>query len=200
MQKAKTVVEYIEINSKWEKELIFLRELILKTEAKECIKWGAPTYTIKGKNIFGLGAFKNYVGIWFFQGALLSDQKKLLINAQKEKTHAMRQMRFNSLNEINEGDVLFYIEEAIQNQKNGKIVPPRPKDNSPVEIPAELQLVFNSNNLAAAKFQELTKYKQKEYIEHICSAKRELTRSKRIEKIIPLICKGIGLNDKYRNC
>lgn len=200
MQKAQTATEYIEINPKWEKELIFLRELILKTEAKECIKWGAPTYTINEKNIFGIGAFKNHVGIWFFQGALLKDDKNLLINAQDDKTKALRQMRFTSLKEIPEKDVLIYIEEAIQNQKDGKTIAPRPKNTSPLEIPSELKEALDSTDGASIKFLELTKYKQKEYADHINSAKREATKIKRIEKIIPMICKGIGLNDKYRNC
>ncbi len=67
---------------------------------KETIKWGAPVYTLDYKNIVGLGAFKSYVGLWFFQGALLNDEKKKLINAQEDKTKALRQWRFNSVKKI----------------------------------------------------------------------------------------------------
>jgi len=66
----------------------------------ETIKWSAPVYTFEGKNLVGLGAFKSYVGLWFFQGSLLNDKKKKLINAQEGKIKALRQWRFNSVKEI----------------------------------------------------------------------------------------------------
>jgi uncharacterized protein YdeI (YjbR/CyaY-like superfamily) len=91
MLRYKTVDEYI-LNSKNGIEiLLVLRDIINTTELKETIKWGVPCYTINGKNVLGLGAFKSYVGIWFFQGALLNDTAKVLRNAQDDKTKAMRQ-------------------------------------------------------------------------------------------------------------
>jgi len=199
MQKAANVEEYLEIKNEWKNELNRLRSIIQKTELLECIKWGAPTYTIAGKNVVGLGAFKNYVGIWFFQGALLSDTNKLLLNAQEGKTHGMRQMRFTSLNEIDEETILYYLEEAILNQKKGIKIPVA-KKSSEFEIPTELKQALDADLKAADMFSKLTAYKQKEYALHISEAKREATKLKRIEKIIPMIIDGIGLNDKYRNC
>jgi len=199
MQRAANVEEYLEIKNEWKNELNLLRSIIQKTELVECIKWGAPTYTIAGKNVVGLGAFKGYVGLWFFQGALLSDTKKLLLNAQEGKTNAMRQMRFTSLNEIDEDTILYYLEEAILNQKEGKTVPIA-KKSSKFKIPTELKQALDADLKAADMFAKFTAYKQKEYALHIAQAKREATKLKRIEKIIPMILKGIGLNDKYRNC
>lgn len=199
MQRAAYVEEYLEIKNEWKNELNLLRSIIQKTELVECIKWGAPTYTIAGKNVVGLGAFKGYVGLWFFQGALLSDTKKLLLNAQEGKTNAMRQMRFTSVNEIDEDTILYYLEEAILNQKKGKVVPIA-KKSSKFEIPTELKQALDFDLKAADMFAKLTPYKQKEYALHISAAKREATKLKRIEKIIPMIKAGIGLNDKYRNC
>jgi uncharacterized protein YdeI (YjbR/CyaY-like superfamily) len=66
----------------------------------ETVKWGVPVYTIEGKNIVGIAGFKAYVGLWFFQGAMLKDKKKKLINAQDGKTKALRQCRLNSVKEI----------------------------------------------------------------------------------------------------
>ncbi|MCH8335518.1 MAG: YdeI/OmpD-associated family protein [Proteobacteria bacterium] len=39
---------------------------------------------------------------------------------------------------------------------------------------------------------------QREYTDHVVSAKRDETKTKRIEKILPMIAAGIGLNDIYR--
>ena len=79
-----------------------------------------PTYTFEGKNILGLGAFKSYAGLWFFQGALLQDKHQQLINAQKDKTQAMRQWRITSMEHVNEAWIKQYIQEAIQHQKEGQ--------------------------------------------------------------------------------
>lgn len=122
MKKSITVDEYILNNERWQETLIRLREIFLSTELEESIKWGQPAYSVNGKNIAGLGAFKSYTAIWFHQGALLSDPHKLLINAQEGVTKALRQMRFSSLEEIDETIVKTYLEEAIQNQKAGKYI------------------------------------------------------------------------------
>ena len=61
----------------------------METELLETIKWGVPVYTLNDKNVLGMGAFKSYVGIWFFQGAFLDDPQKKLINAQEGKTKAL---------------------------------------------------------------------------------------------------------------
>lgn len=81
MQRFTTVNEYILHAKNGKEQLIILRKILSTTELSETIKWGAPCYTINGKNVLGLGSFKSYVGIWFFQGALLKDAEKLLLNA-----------------------------------------------------------------------------------------------------------------------
>ena len=117
MKKVNSVDEYFEVNSQWSEELLVLREIILSTEVDETMKWNAPVYTINGKNVIGLGAFKNHFGVWFFNGVFLKDEKNLLLNAQEGKTKALRQMRFKSFDEIDSKVVLAYVKEAIENQK-----------------------------------------------------------------------------------
>jgi len=94
MKKYTSVEEYIEEGSKWTNELRELRRILLKTEFEETLKWSIPTYTINGKNVAGIAGFKDYFGIWFFNGVFLKDEEKVLINAQEGKTKAMRQWRF----------------------------------------------------------------------------------------------------------
>ncbi|NOU61517.1 YdeI/OmpD-associated family protein [Marinifilum caeruleilacunae] len=198
MKKATTVDEYIDSKTEWIKELVLLRSILQKTELVECIKWGAPTYTIANKNVVGIGAFKSYVGIWFFNGALLSDPVKKLHNAQEGKTQAMRQLRFASINEIDEKMLLTYLNEAIENQKAGKQVKVNKRND--LEIPELLTEKLKGDLALNDSFKSLSPYKQKEYILHIAEAKREATKIKRLEKIVPMIKSGIGLHDKYRNC
>ncbi len=164
----------------------------------ETIKWGVPVYITEGKNIVGLGAFKSYVGLWFFQGALLYDKKKKLINAQEDKTKALRQWRFNSVKEIEaESETIKrYLEEAILNQKQGREIKPERKKS--LEIPKEFIGFFKKDKKVKESFNSLSLSKQREYAEYISEAKRDETKQKRLLKIVPIILKGKGLNYKYR--
>lgn len=196
MKSVKTVGEYI-LNAAHGKEiLITLREIILLTELVETIKWGSPVYTINEKNVVGIGSFKTYAGLWFFQGALLKDEEKVLINAQTDVTKALRQWRFSTVDEIDDKLVLKYLNEAIQNQKLGKEL--KPDRNKTVVIPDELLEVFNDDKELEACFNRFTPGRQREFTDYISAAKQLQTRNARVQKIIPLILDNIGLNDKYR--
>ncbi len=173
-----------------------LRALALQTELEETVKWGAPVYTIGGKNVLGIMSFKNYFGLWFFNGVFLSDPKSVLVNAQEGKTKAMRHWKFNSVEEINPTDVLDYIQEAIKNQKKGLTIKPERKKS--IEVPSLLKNALEQNQDLQKQFQGLSPYKQREYCEYIESAKQEKTRVSRMEKILPLIKLGMGINDKYK--
>ena len=199
MKKVASVEEYIENNSHFSEALLLLRNIITKTELEETLKWSAPVYALDGKNVVGLGAFKNHFGIWFFNGVFLKDEQNLLVNAQEGKTKALRQMRFESIDDIDKAAVLAYVKEAIENQKLGKEIKPERKGKS-VSIPKELQTAFKANVELQASFKALTPGKQREYCEHIESAKREATKQSRLEKITPMILQGVGLHDKYKNC
>ncbi len=199
MKKVNSVENYIEHNAHFAEALTLLRALIVTTELNESIKWNAPVYDLDGKNVLGLGAFKQHFGIWFFNGVFLKDEKNLLENAQ-EKTKALRQMRFTSVNDIDKNTVLAYIKEAIENQKLGKELKPAKTTKKDVNIPLELKNSFKLYPNAHDAFKILTPSKQREYCEYIDAAKRDATKTTRLEKIIPMIEKGIGLHDKYKNC
>lgn len=199
MKKVHSVEEYIEVNSHFGDALNLLRDIINSTELNESLKWSAPVYDLDGKNVVGLGAFKNHFGIWFFNGVFLKDEKNLLVNAQ-EKTKALRQMRFESINDINKNIVLAYVKEAIENQKLGKEIKPTKTTKKDIIIPNELKTELNNDSILFDAFKLLTPSKQREYCEYIDTAKREATKTTRLEKIKPMIIKGVGLNDKYKNC
>lgn len=193
-----TVDEYI-LNAKNGKELlIVLRDILNTTELVETVKWGAPCYTINGKNVIGLASFKSYVGMWFYQGGLLKNTEKVLINAQENKTKALRQWRFESPEDIEEKLILKYIHEAIENQKQNKTI--KANRNKVLVIPPELEEAFNRDNVLKFAFDTFTKGKQREFADHISEAKQEKTKLSRLEKIIPMIKQNVGLHDKYRNC
>lgn len=198
MKKINSVEEYIELHSNWSVALSILRDIINSTEVEETLKWSSPVYMIEGKNVLGIGAFKNHFGIWFFNGVFLKDEEKLLLNTQDGKTKALRQMRFESITDIDKNAVLSYVKEAIENQKLGKEVK-ADRSKKKTIIPNELKIELNKDSDYKNSFDKLTPGKQREYCEHITSAKREVTKLSRLEKIKPMILQGIGLNDKYKN-
>ena len=181
--------------NQWENEIEQLHAIIRKTPLVETTKWGGPVYTYNNKNVLGIGGFKSYFGIWFYNGVFLKDEKKLLINANEENTKSFRQMRFNSANEIDEKLILAYIKEAIEIEEKGLAIP---KEKKETIIPEILQNELDKNSELLAKFNTFSPYKQREFIEHITSAKQEKTQINRLEKIIPMILEEKGLNDKYR--
>ncbi|GAB4364802.1 MAG: hypothetical protein Kow0042_03620 [Calditrichia bacterium] len=198
MNKIQSVQDYINRHENWSEALQLLHETICTTELQDSIKWGAPVYTYNGKNMVGLGAFKSYVAVWFFQGALLTDPQNKLVNAQENKTKALRQWRFTSAEEIaeNRETILTYIKEAISNSRRGKEI--KPERNKPFQIPEEFQKWLDQKVELKRQFDLLSKSKQREYAKYIAEAKRFQTKEKRMEKIEPMILAGVGLYDKYK--
>ena len=192
----KLVDQYLLKHNEWQLELTFLRDVLCSLSLKEEVKWGIPVYTINGKNVVGLGAFKSYVGLWFYQGALLADNEKVLVNAQEGKTRAMRQWRFTSVKELNKNLISKYVNEAIANQKQGREI--KPAKAKAAAIPNELLTALKLDKRLKKAFASFTPYKQKEFAEYITEAKRVATKAARLEKIKPMILAAIGLNDKYR--
>ncbi len=198
MTTVKKVSDYIKKHERWSEQLTQLREIFQRTELLEEVKWGSPTYTLNGKIIAGLGAFKNHFGIWCHQGVFLKDRHNKLVNAQEGKTKALRQWKFVEGDPIEPEIVAQYIQEAIENSLAGKEVKPERKKG--VVIPELLKQAIAGNPKLKEAFHALTPGKQREYAEYIGSAKREATKESRLEKISPMILEGIGLYDKYKNC
>lgn len=196
MPKKKTPDDYFDNLERWSDELRKLRGIATSTELAEEIKWGMPCYTLNGKNIVGMGGFKSYFGLWFHQGALLKDEKGVLMNAQEGKTKAARQWRMQSAADIKPQIIKRYLNEAITLAKAGKEITPSRK--KPLIIPPELKAALAKNKNAAAAFEKLTPGLRREYADYITDAKRADTKERRLKKILPMIAKGVGLYDQYK--
>lgn len=198
MKIPKSVDDYIAEQSNWIELLKHLREVILTTGLEEKIKWAMPCYMDRGKNIASIYAPKDFVGMWFFQGALLSDPYGLLSNAQEGKTKAMRRMKFRTIEDIDQNKITEYLYEAIENQRAGRVIKPAKPKSKPLIVPPELQNALNKDPELNAMFNAFNLTKKREFTDHISDAKRDDTKKRRLEKCIPMILAGIGLGDKYR--
>lgn len=200
MIQKKHIEEYFSSDAPHPEAMTLLRSIILSFPFEETVKWAFPVYMIDGKNVIGLGDFKAYVGIWFFQGVYLKDESNKLVNAQEGKTHGMRQWRFSTLEEIeaNEDLIRNYIQESIDNQLAGKEYKPQRKAPKPLVIPEELLEALESIEGLKESFEALSLSNRRDFAEYIIKAKRVETKLTRLEKIIPMINRGEGLNDKYK--
>lgn len=188
------VDRYIEKIKNWKEETILLRETCLECGLEEDFKWMHPCYTFQGKNIVLIHGFKHYCALLFHKGALLKDAYNLLIQ-QTENVQSARQMRFINKQEIIDLKAVIktYIFEAIEVEKAGLEV--KFKSTSEFEMPAELEEAFKNNPFLETAFYDLSPGRQRGYLLHFSQAKQSKTRISRIEKAIPKIVKGQGLND-----
>lgn len=181
----------------WVQEIDFLKSVIGQTPLVETVKWGVPVYTLAGKNLVGIAGFKQFVALWFYNGVFLKDPANVLYSAQDEKTKALRQWRFENLDQIrsNEKAILAYVREAIANEEAGLSHKPVKKE---LCIPPPLQSRLNDSPQLYEAFYKLTPGRQRDYADYISAAKREATQLSRLDKIAPLILAGVGLNDQYK--
>jgi len=182
--------------TQWSEELERIASIIAKAPLEKAIKWGAEVFTYNGKNVISYGGFKSYFTIWFYNGVFLKDKYNVLINAQEGKTKSLRQWRLHSMEEIDEGKILEYIDEAIKVEQQGLKI--KPEKFAPAPLPQLLADALKNEVDLKAAFEKLSPGRQKEYILYINEAKQESTRQNRLEKIRPMILQGAGLNDKYK--
>lgn len=185
---------YFDKAKKWQKELEQLRTIILDCGLDEELKWGSPCYTFQQRNIVLLHVFKDYCAMLFFKGALLNDAKGILVQ-QTKNVQAARQVRFTNAKEITRlsPTLKAYIYEAIEVEKAGLKV--ALKKTAEFAMPEEFQNRLNKNAALKKAFAALTPGRQRGYLLYFSSAKQPKTRESRIEKHIPQILRGKGLQD-----
>ncbi|QDZ79415.1 YdeI/OmpD-associated family protein [Priestia megaterium] len=188
------VDEFLSKAKKWKEEYETLRKIVLDCELTEDYKWMNPCYTFEKKNIVLIHGFKEYCALLFPKGSLLQDSHGILIQ-QTENVQGARQIRFTNVQEIAEKEAVLkaYIYEAIEVEKGGlKVKAKKPEE---LIIPDELQHKFDEIPALKDAFTTLTPGRQRAYILHFSAAKQSKTRESRVEKCIPNILNGKGLND-----
>jgi uncharacterized protein YdeI (YjbR/CyaY-like superfamily) len=180
---------------RWQEEVEKMRMISLEAGLTEELKWGCPCYTYQKSNVVLIHTFKDYCAFLFFKGALLKDSNGILIQ-QTKNVQAPRQVRFSNVLEIVEMETILkaYIYEAIEVEKAGlKVVLKKTKDFA---IPSEFQSKLNQVPALKIAFEALTPGRQRGYLFHFSQPKQSKTREARVEKYIPKILSGKGLDDE----
>lgn len=185
---------YFERQKDWREESQALRKIVLGCGLTEELKWGEPCYTVDGGNVVIIHGFKEYCALLFFKGALMKDPNGILIR-QTENVQGARQIRFTDLGEIGQmKDILAaYVQEAVAVETAGLKVEYRKTDEFPV--PEEFQARLDAEPALKAAFEALTPGRQRAYLLNFAAPKQAKTREARIEKNVPRILEGKGLND-----
>ena len=188
------VDRYVEKSDKWQEELVKLRTIILDCGLTEEFKWGCPCYSFQESKIVLIHVFKEYCALLFFKGALLNDAKGILVQ-QTENVQAGRQARFTNVREIVRLEPILknYIYEAIEVEKAGLKV--SFKKTTEFKMPEESQKKLEKTPKLKTAFESLTPGRQRAYLLYFSSAKQSKTRQSRVEKCMPQILKGKGLDD-----
>lgn len=186
---------YFSKAKKWQEEIEQLRMIVLDCGLIEELKWGCPCYMSQKSNIVLIHTFKEYCALLFFKGALLNDTNNILIQ-QTENVQAARQIRFTNIREIVEMEPVLkaYIYEAIEVEKSGLKV--TLKKTSEYFITEEFQKKLDKNPSLKTAFESLTPGRQRAYNLYFSQPKQSKTRESRIDKCIPQILNGKGLNDQ----
>lgn len=186
---------YISKSEKWREELEKLRTIVLDCQLTEELKWGVPCYTFQESNVVLMHVFKEYCALLFVKGALLKDANGILIQ-QTENTQAARQVRFTNVQEIvaMETTLKAYINEAVEVEKAGLNV--NFKKTTEFNLPEEFQKKLDEIPALKTAFTALTPGRQRAYLLYFSAPRQAKTRESRVEKWMPQILKGKGLEDQ----
>jgi len=184
---------FLDQAERWQGEMAKLREILLGCGLEEGLKWGKPCYMHEGRNIAIIQPFREICALMFFKGALLTDARGLL-RRPGENSRSARRLEFTGEAGIGTTVVRSYVKQAIDVEKAGLAVDLAQRREP--ELPAELTRIMKRDEDLAKAFRALSPGRRRGYVLHFAAAKRPETRVARIERCIPRILSGKGLNDR----
>ncbi|MBO9714452.1 YdeI/OmpD-associated family protein [Sphingomonas sp.] len=176
--------------------LVWLRARIHAAvpEVEETIKWGMPSFYLKGRPLATMAAFKAHAtfGFWNHEALL-----------KTERPDAMGSFgRITSLADLPSAPELeALIRRAAEIAESGaKPARARPQPRPEAEVPDELAEALAADDAAAETFRNFPPSCRREYCEWIAEAKRPETRAKRVAEAVGWMREGKRRNWKYESC
>jgi uncharacterized protein YdeI (YjbR/CyaY-like superfamily) len=178
--------------------LTHLREVVHEAcpEVEETMKWSRPHFLYHGM-MAGMSAFKEHAVFGFWKGSLIVDDKTVAGQS------AMGQFgRLAKLSDLPSRRTLAaLVKKAMQLNESGVKMTRAPKhDQKPVTMPKELKAALAKDKKAGLAFDAMSPSHRKEYMEWVGEAKREETRSTRIQKTVAQLKEKKSLHWKYAKC
>jgi uncharacterized protein YdeI (YjbR/CyaY-like superfamily) len=163
-------------------------------QAEEAIKWGAPGFTVDGKLLLMMAAFKAHAALNFWRGQEIGDGKA--------RAGAMGQFgRLTSIDDLPPDDEL---DELIREAAALARTAPAPRkvkhEPAQTELHPEFAAALNANPKARQVLDGFPPSARRDYLEWIAEAKQDKTRAKRIADAIEWLGEGKRRHWKYQNC
>ena len=162
---------------------------------EEAMKWSAPGFTLDGKILLMMAAFKQHAALNFWRGQELGDGQP--------KAGAMGQFgRLASLGDLpSDAELDALIREAAELSKSAP-APRKPKhEPRPApEMHPEFAAALARAPEARATLEGFPPSAQRDYLEWIAEAKQDGTRAKRIATAVEWLGEGKRRHWKYQNC
>lgn len=164
-------------------------------EAEETLKWSMPSFTIDGKILIGMAAFKQHAALNFWRGQELKGA---------EASHdAMGQ--FGKLTSVDDLPSDAELEALIRQAAALAKTAPAPRKikhepRPPTELHPDFARALDANLKAKATLDGFPPSARREYVDWIAEAKQEKTRAKRIADAVEWLSEGKRRHWKYENC
>jgi uncharacterized protein YdeI (YjbR/CyaY-like superfamily) len=170
-----------------------LREIVHAAcpDCEEAMKWRSPTFMYKGM-LCGMSAFKEHAVFGFWKGPLVVEE-------QTGDNQYRVFDRLTKLSDLPSKKVLTgYIKKAMALNDAGVTIKKAPRAPAkPIVVPKDLAAALAKNKKAKAAFDGFPPSHKREYLEWITDAKREETRSRRLQTAIAQMAEGKPHNWKY---
>ena len=159
-------------------------------DADETVKWGMPFFTLNGRDVAMMAAFKAHAGVGIFDGSAMGGGEAM---GNCGKLAARDDLPADLAARLHAAAAL-----AAQGKPMRSAAPRPPK--AEIAMPDDLAAALAAHPGAEAKFAAFPAGARREYLEWVTSAKQPATRAKRIETTAAQAAEGKRLNWKYENC
>lgn len=170
-----------------------VRALVMQAvpDAVETMKWGMPFFTLAGRDLAMMAAFKAHAGVGIFDGKPMGGGEAM---GNLGKLAGRDDLP-------DDAGLIDRLGKAVALANAGK--PARaPKKAAKPELPMpdDLSEALQANAVADAQFNRFPPGARREYIEWVISAKQPATRTRRIETTVAQAAEGKKMGWKYEAC
>ena len=163
-------------------------------DCEETLKWSMPTFMYKGKILAGMASFKAHATFGYWNDTMLQ--------ADEKNRSAMGQFgRLTSVDDLPSRDALVELtRRSMALVDSGAKVERQRAPKAELTVPQDLQAAIDAAPSARATWDAFSPSCQREYVEWVTEAKRDETRTKRLNQTVEWLKEGKKRNWKYENC
>ena len=164
-------------------------------EAEETLKWSAPSFTLNGKILLMMAAFKAHAALNFWRGQEL----------RGEAADADGMGQFGKLTSLDDLPPDQELDALIRKAAELTASAPAPRKakhapKPPPELHPEFAAALDAAPKAKAVLDGFPPSARRDYLDWVAEAKQPATRAKRIATAIEWLSEGKRRHWKYQNC